>query len=1280
MGYAAVAGLYGANPAEFFLLFTGNSALYLYLSTIYISPLGILPGMKKPAGLLKKQRKLLGIASFVYACLHGIIYTLDNLEVLNSNLLKPFVMIGLSAFGILLILTVTSFRVITSRITPRQWKYIHRLTYIVPLLLVLHITAKDKGNPERAALLFTPLLVLELARLILYIRKEYKRRQEETIAEVNGTRLKLTDFSNYIKLFRMDHPEIADLTTFPKDLYARMADQFVNQHLLLQEASRRSVQVDGDAFKIFANTLSAGYPEEEFDGLLKSLALTQEEWNKYARDMYLISNLVKNEVENRIIISDSDIKEYISEHPDILKIPAQYELQQILVQESALAELILKDLRRGASFSEYVYKYSISPDKVNEGNMGLISLGLLPEDIEKAVFALKKPDEMTPIIKSNLGYHIFKLISVAPGKTLTEKDVKDKQTVMSLNVVLIGMMGAGKTSIGRIIADMLGYRFADTDTLIEQEQGCSEPFFREQEKKIISKLISVKMTVVASGGGIVITPGNMEILKQIGRVYYLNATPELICERISNSNNRPILNQATNKLEEIKRLHKERDALYRQADSIIDITDCAGFEKIFPMTLHEELIYRGFIDRLTSDALKEKLNRGRLTYYIGFDPTADSFHIGQLALFNLMRIMSDAGHKTIALMGGATGMIGDPSGRTKERTLRSIEDIEKSITKLEKQFRRFLDFSGGKTIILNNHDWLGKISFLHALRDIGKNFSVSEMLKRESVSSRLHGEGITYTEFSYMVLQAYDFAHLSIHHDCDLQIGGSDQWGNIVSGIDLTRRLSGKEIFGMTMPLITKSDGTKFGKSAAGTVWLDPELTSPFSLYQFFIRQADADVIRFLKIYTRLTPQQIGTLEKSLQETPHLREAQKALAEEVTRFVHGEDVLAKIQYASDAVYTKDITKLSGEVIGEVLSDIPSWAVPIQEIRTGINIVDLSVSSGLLKSKSEARRLIEAFRCDCGQIYTAEVGQKKLYVVVLLKEGKVLYRIKGFYYVKSGADIYECHLKRSLFVKNDEKPDPVPGDRVTLDYRNSDTAPLITEIHARRNILRRRKPYTHECLSIAANIDLLLIVAPLAQPEYHFDFVLRLLAEAAAHAVEPVVVLTKADLVSAEKVDLHRQLLEKSGARVFLTSTDQSDRGTVKLKAYIYKRVSVLCGVSGAGKSSLVNALFSDMSVKTGEVNVRLNQGRHTTSVATLYEPEPGYEIIDSPGVRSFEFWETDRQTLKDYCPGIRDYNRGCKMRNCLHVSEQNCAVKNARDAGQIPGEYYNTYLNILHTL
>jgi tyrosyl-tRNA synthetase len=393
------------------------------------------------------------------------------------------------------------------------------------------------------------------------------------------------------------------------------------------------------------------------------------------------------------------------------------------------------------------------------------------------------------------------------------------------------------------------------------------------------------------------------------------------------------------------------------------------------MKLHDDLKARGFIDKLTSDDLIEKLNAGGLKFYIGYDPTADSFHIGHLAAFNLMRILQNYGHHPIAVMGGGTGMIGDPGGKNAERNLLSPEQIQSNINGVKKQMAQFLNFeSENKAIMVNNADWLGKWSYIDFLRDIGKNFSVNMMMTRDSVKSRLtrEGDGISYTEFSYMILQAYDFYELSKIHDCQLQLGGSDQWGNIVSGIDLTRRLSGKQLYGMTFPLITKSDGTKFGKSEGGAIWLDAEKTSPYVFYQYLIRQSDEDIVRYLKVFTLLSLDEIADLEAQVKNEPYKRAAQKKLAEEVTRTVHGQETLEKVLKASQVLFGATIENLDDATIANIFKDVPSTLQDKKILESGWSLIEALVDTNACKSKGQARKLIQS-----GGVYVNNIQQKDI---------------------------------------------------------------------------------------------------------------------------------------------------------------------------------------------------------------------------------------------------------------------------------------------------------------
>ena len=380
------------------------------------------------------------------------------------------------------------------------------------------------------------------------------------------------------------------------------------------------------------------------------------------------------------------------------------------------------------------------------------------------------------------------------------------------------------------------------------------------------------------------------------------------------------------------------------------------------MTLFEELSWRGLVNQVTHPELAELLEKERFTLYCGFDPTADSLHIGHLVQIIGLRHFQRAGHTPIALMGGATGMVGDPVWKAEERQLITSDVVQRNITMMEIQLRKFLDFSGkNAAIIANNADWLGKLRLVTFLRDIGKHFSVNVMLSRESVRARLEDRehGISYTEFSYQLLQAYDFLHLYDEYQCRLQTGGSDQWGNIVAGMDLVRRLrSGASTFALTLPLITKADGTKFGKTESGNVWLDREKTSPYNFYQFWINQADVDVVQYLKYFTFLPQEEIGAPAQQVEEAPHRRAAQKALAAEVTRMVHGETDLAEACRASQAMFGGDLSGLSEAALEDVFSEVPSTELPKSDLSGDRLLIDVLDQCGIVKSKGEAKRLIK----------------------------------------------------------------------------------------------------------------------------------------------------------------------------------------------------------------------------------------------------------------------------------------------------------------------------------
>ena len=372
--------------------------------------------------------------------------------------------------------------------------------------------------------------------------------------------------------------------------------------------------------------------------------------------------------------------------------------------------------------------------------------------------------------------------------------------------------------------------------------------------------------------------------------------------------------------------------------------------------LWEELQWRGLVALSTDEAeLSKQLNSGKLTYYIGFDPTAPSLHLGNLVQLLVMRRLQLAGHNPIVLIGGSTGLVGDPRP-TAERTLNTKETVAEWVEKLSKQASRFLDFSGSNpATLVNNLDWTAPLSAIDFLREIGKHFRVGKMLSKEAVSARLNSEhGISYTEFSYQILQGYDFLELFRRNNCTLQLGGSDQWGNLTSGSDLIHKVEGKSVHLMATPLITNSDGKKFGKSEGNAVWLDAELTSPYAFYQFWLNVEDADVVDRLKVFTFLSKSEIEELEKQVASAPHLREAQRALALEVTSLVHSPEAAAGAIQASKALFGQaELSELSEADLRSALSELPSATAP-----KGVPIAQLLVETGLEASVSAARRAIK----------------------------------------------------------------------------------------------------------------------------------------------------------------------------------------------------------------------------------------------------------------------------------------------------------------------------------
>jgi len=380
--------------------------------------------------------------------------------------------------------------------------------------------------------------------------------------------------------------------------------------------------------------------------------------------------------------------------------------------------------------------------------------------------------------------------------------------------------------------------------------------------------------------------------------------------------------------------------------------------------IYSELAWRGLIHQSTNaEFLPGWLSGTSRTLYAGFDPTAESLHVGSLLGMMCLRRFQRFGHRPIVLVGGATGMIGDPSGKSEERNLLSVEQLAKNVEGMAAQMRRFLDFDCGdcSALLVNNHDWMQPVGYLQFLRDVGKHFPVNVMMTKDSVKSRLGRDdvGISYTEFSYMLLQAYDFVHLFDQYDCRLQVGGSDQWGNITAGIDLARRMRGEQLYGITWPLLAKGDGTKMGKTEAGTVWLDAGLTSPYEFYQYWINVEDADVSACLRLLTELARDEIEVLDTARAESPEKRESQRRLAEEVTSLVHGEAGLASARRATEVLFGAEITDLDDAALGQIFADVPSNQLPRTRLEGGgLNVIDALVDAGLAKSNSEARRTVQ----------------------------------------------------------------------------------------------------------------------------------------------------------------------------------------------------------------------------------------------------------------------------------------------------------------------------------
>ena len=416
------------------------------------------------------------------------------------------------------------------------------------------------------------------------------------------------------------------------------------------------------------------------------------------------------------------------------------------------------------------------------------------------------------------------------------------------------------------------------------------------------------------------------------------------------------------------------------------------------MGIYEEFEWRGLIAGCTDPiALKTRLEAAPIALYCGFDPTADSLHAGSLVPLLALRRFQLAGHHPIAVAGGATGSIGDPSGKTAERQLLSKEVLAANIASMKAQLARWLDFETkiNPARLVDNADWTAPISHLDFLRDVGKHFSVNMMVAKESVRARMEDResGISYTEFSYMLLQAFDFYVLGRDHDCALQIGGSDQWGNITAGIDLCRKKLGKTVYGLTLPLVTNADGTKFGKTEAGAIWLDPKKSSVYRFYQFWIRTNDRDVARYLRFFTFLTRDEIEALEKQHAEKPEARAAHKALAKSVTTLIHGESAASEAIHASEILFGGGLDGVSESTFDEIAGEAPSKQIEKGNLEgNGMPLVELLVHSGLCPSKGQSRKDIEG-----GGIYVNNVREANPQRAVIASDllfGKRLLLRKG----------------------------------------------------------------------------------------------------------------------------------------------------------------------------------------------------------------------------------------------------------------------------------------------
>lgn len=397
------------------------------------------------------------------------------------------------------------------------------------------------------------------------------------------------------------------------------------------------------------------------------------------------------------------------------------------------------------------------------------------------------------------------------------------------------------------------------------------------------------------------------------------------------------------------------------------------------MKFSEELKWRGLIENESHEEVYEKIDEGGLKFYIGFDPTAPSIQIGNFLGVVLMKRMQEKGHTPFILVGGATGMIGDPSGKSAERNLLDEEALQNNVNAVKKQLSKYLSFEGpNAAVVVNNYDWIGKFSYLDFLRVVGKRFRLSEMLAKDSVKSRLNSEaGISYTEFSYQMIQAYDFAHLYKEHGVNLQMGGGDQWGNITAGIDLARKMHQGQVYGLVTPLVTDSQGKKFGKSEGGkTIYLDSEMTSPYQMFQYLLNSDDESVIKYLKYYTFLSPQEIAEFEEKTKSEPHLRAAQKMLAETIVKMVHGQEGLDSAARATSFFFGGTIENVTDKEVESIFADVPSVNLSLSELKAGMPILDLLGQTPLFNSKKEARRSL-----DQNGVYINNQGVEGVDVVV-----------------------------------------------------------------------------------------------------------------------------------------------------------------------------------------------------------------------------------------------------------------------------------------------------------